>query len=130
MQLATSLQPIHHCHAHIDLDSILCRTSLELCRDFLGIPVSKFSLKKSFAALFVLMSRGCNLSVVPAGIITTTMFSASTFSRREVVVWPLKVSIRTIAFCVGAPVSSLTFLMYGKMMFSKKRRHVSSLLAQ
>ena len=68
-------------------------------------------LRKSLVALFVLTSRGCNRSVVPAGTMITTI-SFSNFSSSKVVVWPPKLSVRTKAFWDDAPISSLTFSIY------------------
>ena len=85
-------------------------------------------LRKYFAALFVLTSRGWNLSVFPGEIMMMTVPSWSNISSREVVVsWLVKLSISAIAFSDGVPISSLTFLTYAKMIFWNKWIHVSSL---
>lgn len=84
----------------------LCHTSLELFSTSFVYHCRNCALKTSFADLLVLTSRGCNLSVVPAGTSTTTIPCCSSFSRGEVVVWQLKLSIITRAFCDRAPVFS------------------------
>ena len=101
-------QVVMKCLSRTPGSILVCAISSD-CRPF--HTTDGTSLRKSLAALFVLTSRGCNRSVVPAGTMITTI-SFSNFSSSKVVVWPPKLSVRTKAFWDDAPISSLTFSIY------------------
>ena len=89
---------LHYCHSHVVLNCFCyCTMQPGAVSYFLGIPLPVLLSQEVFCS-FVLTSKGCSLSVVHAGIMMMTIPSSSTFSSREVLVWLLKLSIRTMAF--------------------------------